>query len=409
MSTGREMPPQAGLTNAPLSARLKRPMGKSRLPLALLAAAITLCAGLFLLRGRRGMVDFEVNYEAGKRLRAGETLYRGEDGHYQFKYPPFSALLYVPVSFLPPGAAKTAWFLVVLGSTILVFHLSFALARPGGKQATLLRILPPLILAKYFLRELSLGQINALITALMLGMVLALVRSGEHPSPWREAAAGGLWGVSTALKPYAAIFLPYWVLRRKWRALGAGLAALALAFLGPALYFGFGGNLLVHREWVGSLSRSTPSLFDTQDNISLIAMFTKWTGRPGLSGTLYVLSVAALALGFLALMARGRKVKDPMILESGLLLALIPLVSPLGWDYTLLSSVLVIMLVLKHYETLPGPARVFLIVNSCVFGLSLYDLMGRGLYAKFMALSIPTVSALVFIGYAARLRAKELA
>jgi hypothetical protein len=138
-------------------------------------------------------------------------------------------------------------------------------------------------------------------------------------------------------------------------------------------------------------------------------MFTKWTGRPGLSGTLYVLSVAALALGFLALMARGRKVKDPMILESGLLLALIPLVSPLGWDYTLLSSVLVIMLVLKHYESLPGPARVFLIVNSCVFGLSLYDLMGRGLYAKFMALSIPTVSALVFIGYAARLRAKELA
>ena len=384
-------------------------MGKKCLPLALLAVAIALCAGLFLLRGRRGMVDFEVNYEAGKRLRAGETLYRGEDGHYQFKYPPFSALLYVPVSFLPPDAAKSAWFLVVLGSTILVFHLSFTLARPGGRQAPLLRIVPPLILAKCFLRELSLGQINALITALMLGMVLALVGSGGRPSPWREGAAGGLWGVSTALKPYAAIFLPYWVLRMKWRALGAGLAALALAFLGPALYFGFSGNLHVHREWVDSLSRSTMSLLDTQDNISLIAMFTKWTGRPGLSGSLYFLSVAALALGFLWLMARGRRVKDPMVLESGLLLALIPLVSPLGWDYTLLSSVLVIMLVLKHYEALPGPARVFLIVNFCVFGLSLYDLMGRELYAQFMALSIPTVNARVFIGYAAWLRAKELA
>jgi hypothetical protein len=98
-----------------------------------------------------------------------------------------------------------------------------------------------------------------------------------------------------------------------------------------------------------------------------------------------------------------------MVLESGLLLALIPLVSPLGWDYTLLSSVLVIMLVLKNYVALPGPGRVFLIVNFCVFGLSLYDLMGRELYAQFMALSIPTVNALVFIGYAAWLRAKELA
>jgi hypothetical protein len=384
-------------------------MGKSRLPLALLAAAITLCTVLFLLRGRRGMVDFEVNYEAGKRLRAGETLYRSEDGHYQFKYPPFSALLYVPVSFLPPDAAKTVWFLVVLGSTIFVFYLSFALARPGGRQAPLLRIVPPLIFAKCFLRELSLGQINALITALMLGMVLALVRRGGRSSPWREGAAGGLWGISTALKPYAAIFLPYWVLRRKWRAFGAGLVALALAFLGPAIFFGFSGNLLVHREWIGSLSRSTMSLLDTQDNISLIAMFTKWTGRPGLSGTLYILSVAALALGFLGLIVRGRKVKDPMVLESGLLLALIPLVSPLGWDYTLLSSVLAVMLVLKHFDALPGPARVFLIVNFCLFGLSLYDLMGRGLYAEFMALSIPTVNALVFIGTAAWLRAKELA
>lgn len=384
-------------------------MGKNRLPLALLVAAVVLCSCLFLLRGRLGMVDFEVNYEAGKRIRAGETLYRAEDGHYQFKYPPFSALLYVPISLLPMDAAKTAWFLIVLGSTVLVFHLAFTLARPEARQVLLLRIAPPLILAKCYLRELSLGQINALITALMLGMVLLLVRAGSRPSPGREGTGGALWGLSTALKPYAAIFLPYWVLRRKWRALGTGLAALALAFLGPALYYGFSGNLIVHREWVGSLSRSTPRLFDTQDNISLIAMFTKWTGRPGLSGSLYLLSVAALALGFLWLIARGRKVKDPMVLESGLLLALIPLISPLGWDYTLLSSVLVVMLVLRHYEALSGPSRVFLIVNFCVFGLSLFDLMGRELYAGFMALSIPTVNALVFIATAAWLRVRELA
>ncbi len=383
-------------------------MGKSRLPLALLVAAVALCAGLFIFRGRRGMVDFEVNYEAGRRIRAGETLYRAEDGHFQFKYPPFSALLYVPVSLLPLGAAKTVWFLIVLGSTILVFHLAFVLARPEGRQVLLLRIVPPLILAKCFLRELSLGQINALITALMLGMIFLMVRGGSRPSVGREAASGGLGGLSTALKPYAAIFLPYWVLRRKWRALGAGIAALALAFLGPALYFGPAGNLLVHKEWIATLSRSTPGLFGTQDNISLIALFTKWTGRPGLSGSLYLLSVGALALGFLGLMARGRKVERPMILESGMLLALIPLISPLGWDYTLLSSVLVVMLVLKHYDALPGPARVFLIANFCVFGLSLFDLMGRRLYAGFMALSIPTMNALVFAGYAAWIRMKGL-
>jgi hypothetical protein len=387
-------------------------MGKNRWPLALLVAFIALCAILFVVRGRRGMVDFEVNFEAGQRIRAGETLYRSEDGHYQFKYPPFSALLYVPVSELPLDAAKAVWFVVVLGSTILVFQFSFRLARPEDRQRLLLWIAPPFILAKCFMRELSLGQINALITAFMLGMVLLLTRERTRPPgcrmSGREAAAGALWGVSTALKPYAAIFLPYWLLRGRWRALLAGCAALFLAFLGPALYFGFPGNLQVHREWIGSLSRSTPSLFGTQDNVSIIAMFTKWTGRPGLAAVLYFCAVAALAAGFLWIMARGRKVEDPMVLESGLLLALIPLISPLGWDYTLLSAVLVVMLILKHYRAFPGPARVFLALNFGIFGLSLFDLMGRDLYAGYMRLSVPTVNALVFVGAAAWIRFRGL-
>ncbi len=53
---------------------------------------------LFLFRVKNDMIDFEVNYEAGKRLRLAETPYRFEDGHYMFKYLPSSALLYLPLS-----------------------------------------------------------------------------------------------------------------------------------------------------------------------------------------------------------------------------------------------------------------------------------------------------------------------
>ena len=381
-------------------------MKRNLWPLALLFAAIALCVAFFIVKGHRGMVDFEVNYEAGRRIRAGETLYRTADGHYQFKYPPFSALLYVPVSALPLGQAKAVWFIVVLGSTILAFQLAFKLTRPRPPQVILLRIAPPLILAKCFLRELSLGQINALITAVMLAMILLSTKEGTRPTAVRDTSSGGLWGISTALKPYAAVFLPYWILRKRWATLAAGAAALLLAYLAPALYFGFPGNRLVHSEWISSLSRSTPNLFSTQDNVSLIAMFTKWTGRPGLSGVLYSASLGALAALVLVLMARGRKTDRPEVLEMGLLLALIPLVSPLGWDYTLLSSVLVIMLILKHFSAFPGPARVVLGLNFAVFGLSLFDLLGRDLYARYMALSIPTVNALIFVGAAAWIRLK---
>ena len=45
------------------------------------ALALVIAAG-YLVRVRAGMVDFSVNYRAGQRLQAGETLYQTADGHY---------------------------------------------------------------------------------------------------------------------------------------------------------------------------------------------------------------------------------------------------------------------------------------------------------------------------------------
>ena len=381
-------------------------MWTKRLPAGILIVVLLMLTGLFLWKGQKGMIDFEVNNTAGKRIRAGETLYRQEDGHYQFKYPPFAAFLYVPVSFLPLAAAKFAWFLLVLGSSVLVFQLSYGLVRPETKKAWVLRVFPPLILAKFFLRELQLGQINALITALLLIMVTVMMRDEDRPGSAREGWAGAVWGASSALKPYALIFLPYWVLKKKWLVLAGGIFMLVLAFLGPAIYYGPSGNIQVHGEWLDSLSRSTPALLGTQDNVSLIALFTKWTGRPQLARTLYLVTVAMLALVFLFLMIRGRSIPRGIVLESALLLTLIPIVSPLGWDYTLLSSVPAVMLVLNDFDAFSRPARALLILDLAVAGLSAYDLMGRALYGRFMALSIITVNFLVLATFLAKLRVR---
>jgi hypothetical protein len=113
-----------------------------------------------------------------------------------------------------------------------------------------------------------------------------------------------------------------------------------------------------------------------------------------------------LALIFLFLMIRGRTIPRRIVLESALLLTLIPIVSPLGWDYTLLSTVPAVMLVLNNFDVFPRPAGALLILDLAVAGLSVYDLMGRALYAKFMALSIITVNFLVLAAFLAWLRLK---
>jgi hypothetical protein len=374
--------------------------------LIVLAAAVVL-AGAFLLRVKDDMVDFAVNYNAAQRLRLGETLYRTSDGHYQFKYMPFSAFLYLPLTLVPLDAAKGVWYAVVVVSTVLVFFLTVRLLRPVRKRALFISLAAAVVLGRYFLREIDLGQINALITALLLVMILHYDSWLDRAGPSREErAAGWSWGLATALKPYALIYLPYFVLKGRWLAVACGLAVLGLAVLSPALFYGLPGNFTVLGEWRSTLSASTPRLFSAQDNVSIMGFLTKWTGRQQISFLLYAVVLAALAALVLILIYRGRKTSRPQILEGFLLLALIPLISPLGWDYTMLSSAPAVMLILSHLDKYSRPARMILYVVFAVIALSLFDLTGRAFFERFMSLSVITICFMTLIGYVAFLRIK---
>lgn len=359
------------------------------------AAVVILSAALFPLKINREMIDFNVNYAAGDRLLHGETLYRISDEHYQFKYAPFCAMIYAPLAMLPPAAARAVWYALILASiAAMAVFTAQLLPKLGGKSGRTSVLIAALVLAKFLLREIQLGQINAIITALLLAMVFNLERNETKSTPGRAAAAGLLWGLATAMKPYAMMFLPYFVLKRRWNVLATALAAFGLTLLLPAAYYGFSGNLAVHEEWIVSLSASTPALFGTQDNVSLLAMLTKWMSSPGLAQLCYVVLVPVLAFLVFFYIRRGRDLPRAAIPEYFLLLLMIPLISPLGWDYTFLSALPAVALLLQRFKDLPKALRIFLAINLAVIALSLYDLLGRRAYASFMNASILTVNFL---------------
>jgi len=363
---------------------------------------------IYLIRIHADMADFRVNYQAGGRLGAGEDLYRTGDGHFMFKYLPFSALLYLPLSFLPLEAAKVIWYIALVCGSIALFCLSNRIVVGEGTGSRALYVFPPLILAKFFFREMKLGQINIIVTLILLGMVWFLI-STPSGQPRDTKRAGFLWGLATALKPYGLIFLPYFVVKKQWTALAAGFSAIILALLLPSSFYGFTGNLVVLRDWAATLSQSTPALLLSNDNISIVAFLMKWTGSQKLSLLLNGVMVAALALLVLLVIRAGRHVGEPVALECALLLTLIPLVSPLGWDYTLLMSVLAVTIIVKNYNHYSGLWRAVLILNFGVIALSIYDLIGPSYYGAFMAWSILTINFLIVVGLLAALRFKKLA
>jgi hypothetical protein len=376
---------------------------------------------LFVFKVRNNMKDFEVNYKAGGRFAVGETLYQVKDGHYMFKYLPFSAFLYLPLSFLSLDIAKFIWYSIVVFCSFYLFYLSRKIIRPEGKSLYLF-IFTPLVLAKFVLREIQLGQINAVVTVVLLIMILFMTdgsreQGAASPSSLtsqkknnlkKEIFAGIFCGLATALKPYALIFFPYFLVKKKFIPFLSGLGFLILTLLLPSFFYGFRGNLILLNEWKSTLSRSTPIYFTSQDNISVISLFAKWNQNQTLSLVLAGAVAALLAALVLVLVLKGRGMGRASILECSILLVLIPLVSPLGWDYTLLISALGVMLAIQNFFSYSKLWRIFLALNFSVIALSLYDLMGRKLYSKFMSWSVITINFLILIGYLAYLRFKKV-
>lgn len=363
---------------------------------------------LFLLKVKGYMVDFEVNYEAGKRLSLRETLYRVEDGHYMFKYLPASSIVYLPLSYLPLDVAKAIWYFLVLFCCFSLVYVSYRILPSREIKSIYVIIIPLLILAKFYLREIYLGQINALVTMSLLLMVWFLIYDKKINPSKKEIFAGLFWGLGTALKPYALIFSPYFIVKKKWKSLLSGTGFLLLALWMPSLFYGFRGNVLVIKEWASSLSQSTLSLITAQDNISILAFFAKWTGNQNISLVLSGVIVTLIGFLILFLVLKGKEINQASVLECSCLFILIPLISPLGWDYTLLMSVLGIMIIINNFFRYTKLWRGVLVVNFCIISLSLYDTMGRELYAKFMSWSVITINFLVIIGYLAYLRLRKI-
>jgi hypothetical protein len=360
---------------------------------ALIAALVLiLVSAAYLLRIRSGMADFAVNYRAGQRMVAGETLYQTSDGHYMFKYLPSSALLYAPLGALPLEMAKPVWFALSLLALAGNFVVARGLAGVQARRAV--PVLAGVILAKYILHELRLGQINLLVALVMLAGWQALQ---GRPDSRAELKAGALAGLAIALKPYAALVLAYLIVTQRWRGAAAAFVVVLAALALPAAFFGVDANLTLLRQWASTLSQSTPDLLTNPDNVSVIAFFTKWLGDPERALLPSAIVLGILAILTVAVIRLGRKEPRATVLEGALVLTLIPLVSPLGWDYTFVMSLLAVVLVLRDFQVFPAPARFCLALNLAVIGLALYDLMGRDAYAVFMQWSVTTVNFVVLV------------
>jgi hypothetical protein len=164
------------------------------------------------------LVDMNVYWDGALRLRAGESLYNdGANTFHAYRYAPWFAAAWVPLTYLPKALVGFAWSAMLLAASAAVLW-------------PLLRIRTTAAL---------------LLLAMMLPLLVPMV-SGGNVQPLMVAAllyglprrSGPLWvGLAASLKVAPILFVLVYEGRREWMK-AALTIAIAATLLAPALAMG---------------------------------------------------------------------------------------------------------------------------------------------------------------------------
>ena len=188
-----------------------------------------------ILSGKTG--DFSHLWKAAQAMLAGGDIYSSGGGYYI--YPPLTAFIFQPLALLSERTAALTWlgFNLVL-TALAIFTAGKEIARrwswPPNDSAVpwMIGTFAVLFVIDKIRSIFLLGQIDCFM---LLGFVLGL-RWMERKPVWAGLAAGAAANV----KYLTLIFVPYFLVKRNYRAAFAALLSFAFFMLLPAVQIGLG-------------------------------------------------------------------------------------------------------------------------------------------------------------------------
>jgi hypothetical protein len=267
-----------------------------------------------------------------RRYLHGEPYAVGMDLIEYNAHPPTSVLFVLPLGLLSYSNAWLLWSvfsLLCLGLSVWQFR------RFHPSALTLWSLLPCTALLLWcnpFRQQMNQGQLNLVLLLLLTGTWAA----DRLERPW---LAGGLLGAATAFKLFPGYLFLYFVARRQWRPLAAGIAtflvltAATMTVLGIRCYYDYAMIAVPSLEkyrvfWPNvSLAGLWHKLFNSEGS----HVIPLWQ-NPALAWTATLISDAVVTFLTAWFIWRSRSVRERDLVFSLAVVAML-LVSPITWDH----------------------------------------------------------------------------
>lgn len=336
MTQDRSTSPDGGLASG---------LRRAALPLFLVAIGARI---VWILAGQHNFnfVDLRVYYEAAQRVTADGGLYDFALRDYTpqqplpFTYPPFAALFFYPLKFLPFPVVAVGWVALTAGLLFLVIRMCLAILAAGRGAPSRLGDVPrelPLIWTAGALwidpvrTNLDYGQINVVLMTFGVWAAYLVARAAPSPSlalkPEKvDGASGFLIGIAAGIKLTPAVGGLFLLARgRMW---AAAFSAVTFAATVGVSYLILPSET---RRYFTVLLGDTGPIGDPAkpDNQALRGAVSRFAGHDVGTGPAWIIAVAVAAVLLFAAWWVVRRGDALIVLVLVQFLGL--LASPISW------------------------------------------------------------------------------
>jgi len=290
-------------------------------------------------------LDLDVYRRGAATLAAGRPIYALVPGQYPFTYPPFAAIVMLPLGLMERAGAIAAMAILSLAGFALICVITFRKLQINPQLGWFLALGAISVQPVY--QTFELGQINLVLMALVMLDCLVV------PPRYR----GLLVGIAAAVKIIPGIFVLYFILRRDWRAVArSGITFAATVLVSAAV---------MPQETMSYWSHLTSAATRTGDaissvNQSLPAVLARLMhDRYPPTVLVALVSLCGIALAVMAArkeLARGHDLAALVCIAFGGLLA-----SPVSWShhYVWAAPALIILFVERRTIAAAAGAAIF--------------------------------------------------
>ncbi len=328
--------------------------------------------------------DFKVYYEAADALTSGKQLYGMAFtlGSGYYKYSPFTALLFYPLSLLPYYAACVLDFILISASIIVTALILFNLLNKyffnsNAKSPNLILSLALICIATHLVRELELGNVNILM---LLVLCLAL-----HFLLQNKMMLAGLFiALVIITKPFFILLLIPLVIRRYYKVIVIISILLVVFVLLPALFLGFGKNLDLHKEWLNTMLIHADA-FPSPNTIE--AVIRNNVSLPFSSSFQYIV-MTILLIPYCLFIWRNIKTSGSnenaksFIMEWFVLLAIMPSLFKTDTEHFLMTLPVILYIIMYLFSRKNIPLTLLFIALILLYAGNSSDLLGKELSLK---------------------------